>query len=135
MADVVSAGTTRLLIPTAHSISFPLVFRLQIVTSPGKRTSHGGGVTSQAQRVKYNTSQSMGGANVSATAAGNIQIVEVDPAGKFIQIRNMSDKVRMGDCSLKVCCMPVEDVRLAICVCRCFVTQVSSMTVLCVYFM
>lgn len=34
-------------------------------------------------------------ANVSASASGNIQIVEVDPAGKFIQIRNMSDKVRM----------------------------------------
>ena len=39
-------------------------------------------------------SESVGTANVSATASGNIQIVEVDPAGKFIQIRNMSDKVR-----------------------------------------
>ena len=103
---MVSAGrTTKLLMPTSHSIStspFHLAFRLQIVTSPGKRTRPAGDVTSQAQRVKYNLSESMGGANVSATAAGNIQIVEVDPAGKFIQIRNMSDKVRMGKVSLAV---------------------------------
>ena len=32
-------------------------------------------------------------ANVSSHASGYIQIVDVDPNGRFIEIRNMADKV------------------------------------------
>ena len=64
------------------SCIFPL--RLLIVPSPGKHPRPDDDVTPEPQRVRYNS------------ASGNIQIVEVDPAGKFIQIRNMSDKVRMA---------------------------------------
>lgn len=54
--------------------------RLLIVPSPGKHPRPEDDVAPEPQRVRYNS------------ASGNIQIVEVDPAGKFIQIRNMSDK-------------------------------------------
>ncbi len=58
------------------------LLRLLIVPSPGKHPRPEDDVAPEPQRVRYNS------------ASGNIQIVEVDPAGKFIQIRNMSDKVR-----------------------------------------
>ena len=63
-----------------------LSLRLRIKPSPGKRRSLQ--QYSSSKRAKSNIAPS-----VSSTSAGYIQIVDVDPSGRYIQINNTSDKV------------------------------------------
>ena len=53
----------------------------EIVESDGKK---------KKRRVEHDDVTS---ANVSTSASGFIQIVDVDPKGNFVQIKNMSDQV------------------------------------------
>ena len=68
--------------------------RLLITPSPTKRGRPDSAGSPSGKRPRFRLEkESVNSANISTTATGDLQIVDVDPAGKCIRIRNMSDQV------------------------------------------
>ena len=65
---------------------FTVSHRLRIKASPGKRRPPRDSPATKRSRSDKSP-------KVSSTSAGYIQIVDVDPNGRYIQINNTSDKV------------------------------------------
>ena len=70
------------------------MYRLLITPSPTKRGHPDSAGSPSGKRPRFRLEkESVNSANISTTATGDLQIVDVDPAGKCIRIRNMSDQV------------------------------------------
>ena len=74
-----------------HSVS-PLLHRLHIKLR--KRPAPQAGTPSPVRPRPQVEKQTVNEANISSTATGYVQIINVDPNGKYVQIKNMADQVR-----------------------------------------
>ena len=70
------------------------VFRLHLKFR--KRTRPSGGSPSPVRPKRFVEQHTVNAANISSTATGNVYIINVDPKGKYVQIKNMADQVRLG---------------------------------------